>query len=192
MSLRVRDAAGVGLSAPWQVGDALLWGQRVHDASPETFDSAAHRLMKRTTMLRSRERHLVPEAVLPPRLPSDGSSMSRSELGNLARISRGRSWPAIASQDAVVVPDIPFALIEVPEGCSLLSPGRCCVRELGECVHGPAPYGDPVVVTSGHRFVGSGGTFFERLVAIALEHRLGSPPNVDLRDHALKLPIYGQ
>jgi hypothetical protein len=37
-------------------------------------------------------------------------------------ISRGRRLPAIASQHAVVVPDIPVALIDVSEGCSLLSP----------------------------------------------------------------------
>src|SRR6266481_5710744 len=61
-----------------------------------------------------------------------------SEMSNLTRISRGRGLtisrgrsltiprgrrlPAIASQHAVVVPDIPVALIDVSEGCSLLSP----------------------------------------------------------------------
>ena len=36
------------------------------------------------------------------------------------------------------------------------------------------------------------GTFIECFVAIALEHQLRRPPNVDLRDHALKLHIYAR
>jgi hypothetical protein len=42
--------------------------------------------------------------------------------GRRLTVSRGRRFPAIASQHAVVVPDIPDALIDVSESCSLLSP----------------------------------------------------------------------
>jgi hypothetical protein len=67
------------------------------------------------------------------------------------------------------------------------SPGRGRVREMGDSGSDPAPHGRPVVVAGGHELVRSGGTFLERLVAIALEHQLCGLPNVDLRDHALKL-----
>jgi len=66
------------------------------------------------------------------------------------------------------------------------------VRELGDGGTDPAPHGRPVVVAGGHELVSSGGAFLERLVAMALEHQLRCPPNVDLRDHALKLHAYGQ
>jgi hypothetical protein len=56
----------------------------------------------------------------------------------------------------------------------------------------PAPHSRPVVVADRHEFVSSGGAFLERLVAIALEHQLRRPPNVDLRDRALKLHVHGQ
>jgi len=59
-------------------------------------------------------------------------------------------------------------------------------------VHDPAPNSHAVIVASGQELVGSGGAFLERLVALALEHQLGRPPNVDLRDHAPKLHVYGQ
>ena len=66
------------------------------------------------------------------------------------------------------------------------------IRELGDGESDPAPYGRPVVVAGGHELVGSGGAFLERLAAKALEHQLRRSPNVDLRDHALKLHVYGQ
>ena len=66
------------------------------------------------------------------------------------------------------------------------------IRELGDGGSDPAPHDHPVVVPGGHEFVGSGCALFERLVAIALEHQLRRSPNVDLRDHALKLHVYGQ
>ena len=74
----------------------------------------------------------------------------------------------------------------------LNAPGRGRVREMGDSGSDPAPHGRPVVVAGGHELVRSGGTFLERLVAIALEHQLCGLPNVDLRDHALKLHPYGQ
>ena len=48
----------------WQVGDALLWDNGFTMHRREPFDSTARRLMKRTTMLLSRERHIVPAGVL--------------------------------------------------------------------------------------------------------------------------------
>ncbi len=39
----------------------------------------------------------------------------------------------------------------------------------------PAPHGHPVVVAGGHEFVGSGGAFLERVVAIALEPSAAPP-----------------
>ena len=54
------------------------------------------------------------------------------------------------------------------------------VRKLGDSSSDPAPHGRPVVVAGGYELVSSGGAFIERLVAIALEHKLRRPPNVDL------------
>lgn len=45
----------------WQVGDALLWDNGFTMHRREPFDPAARRLMKRTTMFLSRDRHIVPE-----------------------------------------------------------------------------------------------------------------------------------
>jgi taurine dioxygenase len=48
----------------WQVGDVVIWdnGSTMHRRDP--FDPAARRLMKRTTIFLSRERHIVPEGSL--------------------------------------------------------------------------------------------------------------------------------
>jgi alpha-ketoglutarate-dependent taurine dioxygenase len=48
----------------WQVGDIVMWdnGMTMHRREP--FDPAARRLMKRTTIFLSRERHIVPEGRL--------------------------------------------------------------------------------------------------------------------------------
>jgi alpha-ketoglutarate-dependent taurine dioxygenase len=48
----------------WQVGDVVMWdnGMTMHRREP--FDPAARRLMKRTTIFLSRERHIVPEGWL--------------------------------------------------------------------------------------------------------------------------------
>ena len=45
----------------WQVGDVVMWdnGSTMHRREP--FDPAARRLMKRTTIFLSRDRHIVPE-----------------------------------------------------------------------------------------------------------------------------------
>jgi taurine dioxygenase len=48
----------------WQVGDVVMWdnGSTMHRRDP--FDQAARRLMKRTTIFLSRQRHIVPEGCL--------------------------------------------------------------------------------------------------------------------------------
>jgi taurine dioxygenase len=48
----------------WQVGDALLWDNGFTMHRREPFDPLARRLMKRTTIFLSRERHIVPEGSL--------------------------------------------------------------------------------------------------------------------------------
>ena len=48
----------------WQVGDALLWDNGFTMHRREPFDPSARRLMKRTTIFLSRERHIVPEGGL--------------------------------------------------------------------------------------------------------------------------------
>jgi len=48
----------------WQVGDALLWDNGFTMHRREPFDPLARRLMKRTTIFLSRERHIVPEGKL--------------------------------------------------------------------------------------------------------------------------------
>ena len=48
----------------WRVGDALLWDNGFTMHRREPFDPSARRLMKRTTMFLSRQRHIVPEGSL--------------------------------------------------------------------------------------------------------------------------------
>jgi taurine dioxygenase len=48
----------------WRVGDALLWDNGFTMHRREPFDPSARRLMKRTTIFLSRERHIVPEGDL--------------------------------------------------------------------------------------------------------------------------------
>jgi taurine dioxygenase len=50
----------------WQVGDAVLWDNGFTMHRREPFDPSARRLMKRTTMFLSRDRHIVPESSLAP------------------------------------------------------------------------------------------------------------------------------
>src|SRR6266436_140418 len=66
---------------------------------------------------------------------SRGRSLTGSR-GRSLTVSRGRPLPAIASQHAVAVPDIPVALIDVSESCSLLSPvGPTADRRQGAAFH---------------------------------------------------------
>ncbi len=48
----------------WQIGDALLWDNGFTMHRREPFDPLARRLMKRTTIFLSPERHIVPEGSL--------------------------------------------------------------------------------------------------------------------------------
>jgi taurine dioxygenase len=48
----------------WQVGDIVMWDNGLTMHRREPFDPAARRLMKRTTIFLSRERHIVPEGSL--------------------------------------------------------------------------------------------------------------------------------
>jgi taurine dioxygenase len=48
----------------WQVGDVVMWDNGFTMHRREPFDPAARRLMKRTTIFLSRERHIVPEGHL--------------------------------------------------------------------------------------------------------------------------------
>jgi alpha-ketoglutarate-dependent taurine dioxygenase len=48
----------------WQVGDVVMWDNGLTMHRREPFDPAARRLMKRTTIFLSRERHIVPEGRL--------------------------------------------------------------------------------------------------------------------------------
>ena len=45
----------------WQVGDAVLWDNGLTMHRREPFDPLARRLLKRTTIFLSRDRHIVPE-----------------------------------------------------------------------------------------------------------------------------------
>jgi len=45
----------------WQVGDVVMWDNGLTMHRREPFDPSARRLMKRTTIFLSRERHIVPE-----------------------------------------------------------------------------------------------------------------------------------
>ncbi len=48
----------------WQVGDVVMWDNGLTMHRREPFDPMARRLMKRTTIFLSRERHIVPEGCL--------------------------------------------------------------------------------------------------------------------------------
>ena len=48
----------------WRVGDVVMWDNGFSMHRREPFDPAARRLMKRTTIFLSRERHIVPEGSL--------------------------------------------------------------------------------------------------------------------------------
>ena len=58
--------------------------------------------------------------------------------------------------------------------------GGYFVRERGHDRHDPAPGRRPVVIAGKRELVSSRGAFLERLLAVALEHELRRPPDVDL------------
>ena len=63
---------------------------------------------------------------------------------------------------------------------------RGLISEFGHGRHDPAPGRRLVVIAGERELVSSSDAFFERLLAVALEHQLRCPPNVDLRYHAGK------
>jgi len=64
---------------------------------------------------------------------------------------------------------------------------RSLVGELGHGRHDPTPSRRPGIVAGERELVSSCHAFVERFFAIALEHELRRPPNVDLRDQSAKL-----
>jgi hypothetical protein len=65
-------------------------------------------------------------------------------------------------------------------------PGRCRVRELGDSIGDATPNRDTVVIIGGGEFVGAREAFRLGLLAVALQHQVGGPPDVDFRYHAAK------
>jgi hypothetical protein len=61
------------------------------------------------------------------------------------------------------------------------------VRELVDGGGDAAPHRGAVIILLGREFIGARGAFLERLVAVALQHQVGGPPNVDLGYHAGKV-----
>ena len=66
-------------------------------------------------------------------------------------------------------------------------PRRGLVRELGHGGDDPAPSRRPIIIASGREFICALRTFVERLFAVALEHELRRPPNVDLGCQSARL-----
>ena len=69
---------------------------------------------------------------------------------------------------------------------SVHRPGRCRVRELRDDIADAAPDRDTVVITGSGEFVGARDAFRLGLRAVALQHQVGGPPDVDFRYHAAK------
>ena len=65
--------------------------------------------------------------------------------------------------------------------------GRGLIGELGHGRHDPALGRRTVVIASERELVSSSGAFVERLLAVALEHQLRRPPDIDLGYHAGKV-----
>ena len=66
-------------------------------------------------------------------------------------------------------------------------PRRGFVRKLGHGCHDAAPGCRSVVITSERQLVSARSALLKCGIAIALEHKLRSTPNVDLRDQSAKL-----
>ena len=74
-------------------------------------------------------------------------------------------------------------------------PDWCCDRELPDCVDDPQPSCDARKIAIRREFLGPFGAFRHSLAAVAREHQVGDPPDVDFRYHAERLAggtsIYG-
>jgi hypothetical protein len=70
---------------------------------------------------------------------------------------------------------------------SVSAPGRAAfVRELRDCICDPAPDSLAVVIIGGRQLVSALGAFRLGLLAVALEHQVRGPPDLELRFHAAK------
>jgi hypothetical protein len=74
-------------------------------------------------------------------------------------------------------------------------PRWCRDRELPDCVDDAQPSCHARKIAVCREFLGSFGAFRHSLAAVAIEHQVGYPPDVDYRYHAGKLAggtsIYG-
>jgi hypothetical protein len=61
------------------------------------------------------------------------------------------------------------------------------VGELGDRSHDLPPSRRSVIIVGEGELVSSSGAFFEGLLAVALEHQLRRPPDVDLGYHSAKM-----
>jgi hypothetical protein len=105
-----------------------------------------------------------------------------TQLGYHNALKSLNSFRASLSEDSAPLRD---THVEKP-GRSVGRARGYFVRELGHCRHDPAPGRRPVGITGERELVGSSGAFLEGLLAVALEHQLRRPPNVDLGYHAGK------
>jgi len=77
----------------------------------------------------------------------------------------------------------------------MYGPERRCDRELPDCVDDAEPRCHAGKIAIRREFLGSFGAFRQGLVAVAREHQVGDPPDVDFRYHTGRLAggrsIYG-
>lgn len=70
-------------------------------------------------------------------------------------------------------------------------PGWRFIGERGDGIGDPAPYEDAVMVPVGRELRGACGAFIERLGAVALQHKGGCAPDINLGYHRKTLPRPG-
>jgi hypothetical protein len=66
-------------------------------------------------------------------------------------------------------------------------PRRRSVGEIGDGSHDSPPSRRSVIIAGEGELVSSSGAFFEGLLAVALEHQLRRPPDVDLGYHSTRM-----
>jgi hypothetical protein len=74
----------------------------------------------------------------------------------------------------------------VPRSRSVQRPPGSGVGELSDGFHDPVPDRRSVIVASECEFGSSSSALLERLLAVALDHKLRRPPDVDLGYHTAK------
>ena len=112
-----------------------------------------------------------------PRFP--GQSGMIACLSGLSRHEKRSSLSRIEGREAGTTVPYPVRPLSGP-GLGYF------VREFGHGRHDPAPGCSPVVTAGKREFVSSRGAVLDRLLAVAFEHQLRCPPNVDLGYHAEK------